>query len=113
MAETQIAPPPETKSNGSPVSSAASQIIRQTTVRNSITVSGVGLHTGVNASLTFKPAPENHGYQFKRIDLPDQPVIEADVDHVIDTNRGTTIGKGDAKVSTIEHVLAALSGMEI
>ena len=71
------------------------------------------MHTGVNANLTFKPAPENHGYQFKRIDLPDQPIIEADVDHVIDTNRGTTIGKGNARVSTIEHVLAALSGMEI
>ncbi len=74
---------------------------------------GVGLHTGVTANLTFRPAPEHHGYQFKRIDLPGQPVIEADVDHVIDTNRGTTIGKGDARVSTIEHVLAALSGMEI
>lgn len=71
------------------------------------------MHTGVNSNLTFKPAPENHGYQFKRIDLPDQPVIEADVDHVVDTNRGTTIGKGNARVSTIEHALAALSGMEV
>ena len=113
MAETQLASPPETKSNGSPVASGAAGVVRQTTVKNEITVSGVGLHTGVNSNLTFKPAPENHGYQFKRIDLPDQPVIEADVDHVIDTNRGTTIGKGNAKVSTIEHVLAALSGMEI
>jgi len=113
MAETQLASLPETKPNGSSNTSTSPGIIRQTTVRNEITVSGVGLHTGVNANLTFKPAPENHGYQFKRIDLPGQPVIEADVDHVIDTNRGTTIGKGNAKVSTIEHVLAALSGMEI
>ena len=113
MAETQVATPPETKSNGSPVASHSPQVIRQTTLKNSISVSGVGLHTGILVNLTFKPAPENHGYQFKRIDLPDQPVIEADVDHVIDTNRGTTIGKGNARVSTIEHVLAALSGMEI
>jgi UDP-3-O-[3-hydroxymyristoyl] N-acetylglucosamine deacetylase/3-hydroxyacyl-[acyl-carrier-protein] dehydratase len=113
MAETQLASPPETKPNGSVNTTSSPEIIRQTTVRNEITVSGVGLHTGVNANLTFKAAPENHGYQFKRIDLPGQPVIEADVDHVIDTNRGTTIGKGNAKVSTIEHVLAALSGMEI
>ena len=113
MAETQLASPPLTHSNGSPVGNDTSAVIRQTTVKNEITVSGVGLHTGVVANLTFKPAPENHGYQFKRIDLPDQPIIEADVDHVIDTNRGTTIGKGNAKVSTIEHVLAALSGMEI
>ncbi|MEO8088074.1 MAG: bifunctional UDP-3-O-[3-hydroxymyristoyl] N-acetylglucosamine deacetylase/3-hydroxyacyl-ACP dehydratase [Bacteroidota bacterium] len=105
--------PPEIKSNGSPVSTGTPQIIRQTTVKNAVTVSGVGLHTGVTANLTFKPAPENHGYVFKRIDLPGQPIIEADVDHVVDTNRGTTIGKGDARVSTIEHALAALSGMEI
>src|SRR5690349_16349905 len=113
MAETQLASFPETKPNGSTSNTSTPGFIRQTTVKNEITVSGVGLHTGVNANLTFKPAPENHGYQFKRIDLPDQPIIEADVDHVIDTNRGTTIGKGNAKVSTIEHVLAALSGMEI
>ena len=113
MAETHLATPPLTRSNGSPVAENASGIIRQTTLKNEITVSGVGLHTGIIANLTFKPAPENHGYQFKRIDLPGQPIIEADVDHVVDTNRGTTIGKGDARVSTIEHVLAALSGMEI
>ncbi len=113
MAETQLVSPPQTHSNGSPVANDTSAVVRQTTVKNEITISGVGLHTGVVSNLTFKPAPENHGYQFKRIDLPDQPVIEADVDHVIDTNRGTTIGKGNARVSTIEHVLAALSGMEI
>jgi UDP-3-O-[3-hydroxymyristoyl] N-acetylglucosamine deacetylase/3-hydroxyacyl-[acyl-carrier-protein] dehydratase len=91
----------------------APEMIRQTTIKNPVTVSGVGLHTGVTANLTFKPAPENHGYQFKRIDMEGQPVIEADVDHVVDTNRGTTIGRNGAKVSTIEHVLAALAGMEI
>ncbi len=113
MAETLNANPPVIQPNGSANTSDASGIIRQTTIKNEISVSGVGLHTGVTANLTFKPAPENHGYQFKRIDMPGQPVIEADVDHVVDTNRGTTIGKGYAKVSTIEHVLAALSGMEI
>jgi UDP-3-O-[3-hydroxymyristoyl] N-acetylglucosamine deacetylase/3-hydroxyacyl-[acyl-carrier-protein] dehydratase len=92
---------------------SAPQMIKQTTIKNPVTISGVGLHTGVTANLTFKPAPENHGYQFQRIDLPEKTIIEADVDHVVDTNRGTTIGKNGAKVSTIEHVLAALAGMEI
>jgi UDP-3-O-[3-hydroxymyristoyl] N-acetylglucosamine deacetylase / 3-hydroxyacyl-[acyl-carrier-protein] dehydratase len=91
----------------------SSQMIRQTTIKTPVTISGVGLHTGVTTNLTFKPAPENHGYQFQRIDLEGKPIIEADVDHVVDTNRGTTIGKNGARVSTIEHVLAALAGMEI
>jgi len=87
--------------------------VLQTTIRNPVTVSGVGLHTGEKVNLTFLPAAENHGYQFKRIDVEGKPVIEADVDNVTDTNRGTTIGKNGVKVSTIEHVLAALAGMEI
>ncbi len=88
-------------------------MIKQTTLKTPVTVSGVGLHTGENVNLTFKPALENHGYKFQRIDSPGQPVIEADVDNVIDTDRGTTIGKHGVKVSTIEHVLAALAGLEI
>jgi UDP-3-O-[3-hydroxymyristoyl] N-acetylglucosamine deacetylase/3-hydroxyacyl-[acyl-carrier-protein] dehydratase len=88
-------------------------IINQTTIRDTISVSGVGLHTGESVTLTFHPAPENHGYRFRRTDVEGQPVIEADVDNVIDTNRGTTIGKKGVKVSTIEHVLAALAGLEI
>src|SRR6186997_719493 len=74
--------------------------IMQTTIRNPVTVSGVGLHTGEKVNLTFLPAEENHGYKFKRIDVDGKPVIEADVDNVVDTNRGTTIGKNGVKVST-------------
>ena len=74
---------------------------------------GVGLHTGKEVTLTFKPAEANHGYRFQRVDLPEQPVIPADVKLVISTNRGTTIKLGEAQVSTIEHVLSALIGMEV
>ncbi len=92
---------------------AAAEIILQTTLKNAISISGVGLHTGASVTLTFKPAPENHGYVFKRIDLSGQPIVEADVDNVTDTDRGTTISKNGARVSTIEHVLAALAGLEL
>lgn len=87
--------------------------VKQRTIKNEISISGVGLHTGKSATLTFKPAPENHGYKFKRIDLKDSPIIEADVDNVTDTSRGTTISQNGASVSTIEHLLAAFVGMEI
>jgi len=86
---------------------------KQRTIKNEVSISGVGLHTGKSASLTFKAAPENHGYKFKRIDLEGMPVIDADVDNVTDTSRGTTISQNGASVSTIEHLLAALVGMEI
>lgn len=86
---------------------------KQRTIRNEVTISGVGLHTGKAASLTFKAAPENHGYKFKRIDLEGTPIVDADVDNVSDTSRGTTISQNGASVSTIEHLLAALVGMEI
>lgn len=87
--------------------------VKQRTIKNEISISGVGLHTGKPATLTFKPAPENHGYKFKRIDLKNSPIIEADVDNVTDTSRGTTISQNGASVSTIEHLLAAFVGMEI
>ncbi|MFM2135353.1 MAG: hypothetical protein RL021_753 [Bacteroidota bacterium] len=87
--------------------------VRQTTIRDAVSISGVGLHTGAGVTLRFLPAPENHGYKFCRIDLPGQPVVEADVDNVTDTDRGTTLMKDGARVSTVEHVLAALVGMEI
>lgn len=87
--------------------------VKQTTIKAPVSVSGVGLHTGRAATLTFKPAPDNHGYKFQRIDVENQPVIEADVDNVIDTSRGTTIGKNGVSVNTIEHALAALVGLEI
>ena len=85
----------------------------QQTIKRSITVSGVGLHTGSQVDMTFNPAAPNHGYKFRRIDLAGQPIIEADADLVIDTARGTTIARNGASVSTIEHTLAALVGMGI
>ncbi|MBS3913593.1 MAG: bifunctional UDP-3-O-[3-hydroxymyristoyl] N-acetylglucosamine deacetylase/3-hydroxyacyl-ACP dehydratase [Bacteroidetes bacterium] len=86
---------------------------KQTTLKESVTLSGVGLHTGEPVTLVFHPAPENHGYKFRRTDLPGTPEIEADCDLVTDTSRGTTLEKKGAKVSTVEHVLAALVGSEI
>ncbi|MBL7811242.1 MAG: bifunctional UDP-3-O-[3-hydroxymyristoyl] N-acetylglucosamine deacetylase/3-hydroxyacyl-ACP dehydratase [Bacteroidetes bacterium] len=86
---------------------------KQTTLKSSFSMSGVGLHTGAEVNLTFHPAPENHGYKFRRTDLPGQPIIEADCDLVTDTSRGTTLEKKGASVSTIEHVLASLVGMEV
>lgn len=78
-----------------------------------VTVSGTGLHTGEPVTMTFRPAEENHGYKFRRVDLPGSPVVEADVDNVTDTSRGTTISQNGASVSTVEHVLAALVGLEV
>lgn len=86
---------------------------KQRTINAEISVTGVGLHTGNKVTLTFKPAPENHGYKFKRIDLPGEPIIDADVDNVSDTSRSTTLTQNGASVSTTEHVLAALVGCEI
>ncbi len=86
---------------------------RQRTIKSEISVKGVGLHTGANVTLTFKPAPENHGYKFKRVDLPGEPIIDADVDNVSDTSRSTTLTANGASVSTTEHVLAALVGCEV
>ncbi len=86
---------------------------KQTTLKKPVTVSGIGLHTGVPITLTFKPAPVNHWYKFKRVDLDGQPIIDADVDNVVDTSRGTTLMQNKAKVSTTEHALAALVGLEI
>jgi len=86
---------------------------RQRTIKSEVSVSGVGLHTGAKVNLTFKPAPENHGYKFKRVDLPNQPIIDADVDNVSDTSRSTTLSANGASISTTEHVLAALVGCEV
>jgi UDP-3-O-[3-hydroxymyristoyl] N-acetylglucosamine deacetylase/3-hydroxyacyl-[acyl-carrier-protein] dehydratase len=85
----------------------------QHTIKKSVTVAGVGLHTGQEVEMTFHPAPPNHGFKFKRIDLEGAPIIEADADLVVETARGTTISKGNARVSTIEHTLAALVGMGV
>lgn len=88
-------------------------IVKQRTIQKPVTVKGRGLHTGVDVELTFNPAPENHGYKFKRTDLEGQPVISAVAENVVDTSRGTTIEEKGIRVSTIEHVMAALVGMGI
>ncbi len=85
----------------------------QHTIKREATISGVGLHTGNKVTLTFKPAPVNHGYKFKRTDLEGAPIINADVDNVADISRGTTLSQGNATVNTVEHVLAALVGLQI
>lgn len=82
--------------------------MNQITLNGEFTLVGKGLHTGLEITARFLPAPENHGYKFKRVDLEGAPVIEALAENVIATNRGTVIAKGDARVSTIEHALAAL-----
>jgi UDP-3-O-[3-hydroxymyristoyl] N-acetylglucosamine deacetylase/3-hydroxyacyl-[acyl-carrier-protein] dehydratase len=86
---------------------------KQTTLKAPLTLHGVGLHSGAEVSITFQPAEANHGYKFRRVDLPGQPIIEADCDLVTDTSRGTTLEKNGASISTVEHVLAALVGLEI
>jgi UDP-3-O-[3-hydroxymyristoyl] N-acetylglucosamine deacetylase/3-hydroxyacyl-[acyl-carrier-protein] dehydratase len=87
--------------------------MNQRTIANSFSLSGVGLHSGVKVNLTFKPAPVGHGVKFKCIDLEGQPIINVDVNRVISTDRSTTIGSGDAAVSTVEHLLSAVSGLQI
>jgi len=81
---------------------------KQKTLASEFSLQGKGIHTGLNIHVTFKPAPENHGYKLKRIDLEGQPVIDAVAENVSNTQRGTVLSKGDAKVSTVEHALAAL-----
>ena len=85
----------------------------QKTIKNKISVQGTGLHTGAQVTLTFKPSPPDSGFVFKRMDLENQPKVPALANYVISTDRGTTIGKGDAIVNTVEHVLAACVGMDL
>jgi len=86
---------------------------KQRTLAKEISLTGKGLHTGISVTITFKPAPVNHGYKFCRVDLPGKPVIDALAEHVTDTSRGTTLVQNNASVSTIEHVLAALHGLRV
>lgn len=88
-------------------------LTKQRTICKEASITGIGLHTGNHSTLTFKPAPENYGIRFKRVDMDNSPEILADIDHVIDISRGTTIGVGNAHVKTVEHVLAAIMGCEI
>ena len=86
---------------------------KQTTLAGSFSLCGKGLHTGLNLTVTFNPAPENNGYKIQRIDLEDQPIIDAIAERVVETTRGTVLAKGDAKVSTVEHALSALYALGI
>ena len=86
---------------------------KQQTISKPITLKGVGIHSGNEVSLTFKPADEDFGYAFCRTDLPEKPIVEADVNYVVSTKRGTTLEKKGVTVQTSEHVLAALTGLQI
>ncbi len=86
---------------------------KQKTINNRITVSGIGLHTGIKCNMTFIPAEEDFGIKFQRVDLKNKPIIEADADLVDSTNRGTTLKKNNVSVYTTEHILAAIEGAQI
>lgn len=85
----------------------------QRTISKAVSMSGVGLHTGTSCTMTFKPAPENYGIKFVRVDLGGRPEIPAIADNVVDVSRGTTLAIGEAKVHTVEHVLASIVGLQI
>ena len=86
---------------------------KQRTIAKKVSLQGVGLHTGENVTMSFLPAKENHGFAFKRIDLEGEPIIEADANYVVNTQRGTNLEKNGVKIHTSEHVLAALVGLDI
>ena len=88
-------------------------MMKQKTLKGSFSLCGKGLHTGLSLTVTFNPAPENHGYKIQRIDLDGMPVIDAIAENVIDTQRGTVLGKGDVRVSTVEHALSAFYAMGV
>ena len=83
-------------------------MLKQQTLKGSFSLNGKGLHTGVKLTVTFNPAPEHYGYKIQRIDLDDQPILDAVAENVVDTTRGTVLAKNGVKVSTVEHALAAL-----
>ena len=86
---------------------------KQTTITQPVSLSGKGLHTGKQVTVTFRPAPADHGVVFRRIDLPEQTLVHALGQHVFDTSRGTSIQENGAEVRTIEHLMAALAGMQV
>lgn len=86
---------------------------KQRTIKSPVHLQGVGLHTGAVVNLSILPAPENHGYKFQRMDLPEQPIIKADPDLVVNTQRGTTLEQNGARVHTTEHVLSAIYGCKV
>jgi len=88
-------------------------MVKQKTIKKEISLTGVGLHTGKEVTITFKPAPVNNGFTFVRVDLEGQPIIEADANYVVNTQRGTNLEKLGVKIQTPEHVLAALMGCDL
>ena len=86
---------------------------KQQTISRPASCTGIGLHTGVECTITFKPAPEDYGIRFIRTDIKNCPEIKADIDHVVDISRGTTIEEKKVKINTVEHALAAVSGLRI
>lgn len=104
---------PEAKKTNGTVQQTINSAHNQHTLNGSVTLHGVGLHSGQAVTMTLRPANPGHGIRFQRVDLPEKPIIKADVDYVTDTSRGTTLEYNGTKVSTIEHVLAALVGMGI
>lgn len=86
---------------------------KQQTIKQEVSLQGVGLHTGQKAKVTFKPAADNHGFVFQRTDIEGKPIIKADADNVVDTSRGTTLEQNNARVHTTEHLLAAAYGLGI
>ena len=87
-------------------------MLKQNTLKGSFSLCGKGLHTGLSLTVTFNPAPENTGYKIQRIDLESQPIIDAIAENVVDTQRGTILARGDVRVSTVEHGLAALYALK-
>ena len=88
-------------------------VSQQQTLRRSVSFAGIGLHSGNRVNMTFAPAPGNTGIRFRRVDLEGRPEIEARIEHVVDTNRSTTLGKGALKIHTVEHIMAAFAGCGI
>jgi len=86
---------------------------KQRTVRKPKSCNGIGLHTGVESTITFHPAPEDYGIRFMRSDIKNSPEIKADIDHVVDISRGTTIEENNVRIHTVEHALAAVTGLQI
>ena len=86
---------------------------KQRTIRTSQSCDGIGLHTGIETTITFHPAPENFGIRFIRSDIPNCMEVKADIDHVVDISRGTTIEENDIRIHTVEHALAAVSGLRL
>jgi UDP-3-O-[3-hydroxymyristoyl] N-acetylglucosamine deacetylase/3-hydroxyacyl-[acyl-carrier-protein] dehydratase len=88
-------------------------MLKQNTIKQAFTLSGKGLHSGLEISLTFTPAPENHGIKIKRVDLAEQPIMDAVAEYVTETTRGTVLKKGEMQVSTVEHALSALYALGV